>query len=278
MNTPGTMAPDQIRNAWDRIAVDFDRFATPLHIRLSEDALDRVGLRRGMRFLDVAAGSGSLSIPAARLGARVVATDIAPTMIERLAARARGEGLSNLEARVMDGHALDLEDDSFDVSGSQFGIMLFPDLPRGLRELVRVTRPAGRAMMITFGPPETVEFMGFFLAAVTAVVPGFTGLPTDPPPLPFQVADREVLRRKLADAGLKNIRVDTVDHDMEIRSGKHLWDLVTHSNPIGAQMVAGLTPEQRTTVHQVLDGMLRERSGGRTAILHNEVNIAIGTK
>jgi hypothetical protein len=39
-----------------------------------------------------------------------------------------------------------------------------------------------------------------------------------------------------------------------------------------------LTPEQRTTVHQVLDGMLRERSGGRTAILHNEVNIAIGTK
>jgi ubiquinone/menaquinone biosynthesis C-methylase UbiE len=272
------MAPDQIRNAWDRIAVDFDRFATPLHIRLSEDALGRVGLQRGMRFLDVAAGSGALSIPAARLGARVVATDIAPTMIERLAARARGEGLSNLEARVMDGHALDLEDDSFDVSGSQFGIMLFPDLPRGLRELVRVTRHAGQVMMIAFGPPATVEFLGFFLAAVTAVVPGFTGLPTDPPPLPFQVADREVLRRKLADAGLKNIRVDTVDHDMEIRSGKHLWDLVTHSNPIGAQMVAGLTPEQRTTVHQVLDGMLRERSGGRTAILHNEVNIAIGTK
>jgi ubiquinone/menaquinone biosynthesis C-methylase UbiE len=272
------MAPDQIRHAWDRIAEDFDRFATPLHIRLSEDALDRVGLRRGMRFLDVAAGSGSLSIPAARLGAQVVATDISPTMIERLAARARGEGLSNLEARVMDGHALDLEDDSFDVSGSQFGIMLFPDLPRGLRELVRVTRPAGRAMMIAFGPPQTVEFLGFFLAAVTAVVPGFTGLPTDPPPLPFQVADREVLRQKLADAGLQNIRVDTVDHAMEIRSGQHLWDLVTHSNPIGAQMVAGLTQEQRTTVHQVLDGMLRERSGGKTAILHNEVNIAIGTK
>jgi len=41
-----------------------------------------------MRLLDVAAGSGALAIPAARRGARVVATDISPAMIERLTARA----------------------------------------------------------------------------------------------------------------------------------------------------------------------------------------------
>jgi len=59
-----------------------------------------------MRFLDVAAGTGALSIPAARLGAQVMATDISPAMVKRLNARAREEGLPNLDARVMDGLAL----------------------------------------------------------------------------------------------------------------------------------------------------------------------------
>ena len=63
---------EQIRNAWDSIAAGYDEFVTPSGgWALPEDALRRVGLRPGMRFLDVAAGSGALSIPAARLGAQV---------------------------------------------------------------------------------------------------------------------------------------------------------------------------------------------------------------
>ena len=74
----------------------------------------------------------------------------------------------------MDGHALELEDDTFDVSASQLGVSLFPNLQRGLRELVRVTKP-GRVLIVAFGPPQKAEFFGFFLAAMQAVVPGFTG-------------------------------------------------------------------------------------------------------
>ncbi len=171
----------QIRDAWDTIAAGYDEFTTPKNMLLAEEALRRVGLRPGMRFLDVAAGSGALSIPAARFGAQVLATDIAPAMVERLNARARAEGLSNLEARLMDGHALELEDDTFDISGSQFGVMLFPDLPRGLSELAHVTKPGGHVLMVAFGPPTNAEFLTFFMGAMQAVVPDFTGLPTDPP-------------------------------------------------------------------------------------------------
>ena len=78
-----------------------------------------VGLEPGERFLDVAAGTGGLSLPAARLGARALATDWSPAMIERFEARVREEGLSKAEGRVMDCHGLDLPDDSFDVTGSQ---------------------------------------------------------------------------------------------------------------------------------------------------------------
>jgi SAM-dependent methyltransferase len=97
MTTPG-----QARDEWNGVAAGYDQFATPLVIPLAEQVLGRVDVRRGTRLLDVAAGTGALSLAAARLGAHVVATDIAPAMIERLQARAQQERLKNLQGRVMD--------------------------------------------------------------------------------------------------------------------------------------------------------------------------------
>ncbi len=276
MSTQEVQGPGEV---WDALAAGYDEYFTPINMHLSEDALGRVDLRPGMRFLDVAAGTGALSIPAAARGAEVLATDISPAMIEYLQARARRDGITNLEARVMDGHALDLDDDIFDVSGSQFGIMLFPDLPLGLRELVRVTKPGGRAVVIAFGPPPKLEFLGFFLGALKAVVPGFTGLPMDPPPLPFQVADPQRLGSALTDAGLEDVRVETTTHRMEFHSGAHFWNAILTSNPIASMLTADLTPETTTEVKRVLDGMLREHAGGSgPAVLDAEVNIGIGRK
>ena len=183
-----TQEIQQTRTAWDEIATGYDELVTPSHMRLGKDALRRAGLRPGMRFLDVAAGSGALSIPAARLGAQVLATDVAPRMLERLEQRARKEDL-DLETKVMDGHALELEDESFDLSGSQFGVMLFLDMPRGIAELARVTRSDGTVVVVAFGSVKNVEFFGFFVRAIQVAVPGFTGPPMDPPPLPFQLQD-----------------------------------------------------------------------------------------
>jgi 2-polyprenyl-3-methyl-5-hydroxy-6-metoxy-1,4-benzoquinol methylase len=92
------------RAAWDKIAPGYDRTNTPTQKWLGNEGLRRAKVRAGMRFLDVAAGSGALSIPAARLGAQVLATDLSPVMLELLRARARTEGL-DIETRVMDGRA-----------------------------------------------------------------------------------------------------------------------------------------------------------------------------
>jgi ubiquinone/menaquinone biosynthesis C-methylase UbiE len=267
------------RNAWDRIAAGYDETQHAQGAAPSEDALALVGVRSGTRFLDVAAGAGGLSLPAARLGAEVLATDLSPRMIERLLARARAEGLDNLEARVMDGHALGLEDDTFDVSGSQFGVMLFPDLPRALKEMARVTKPGGRVLLTVLGPPAQVEFLGTFTGAVQAVVPGFEGLPANPPPLEFQVADPEKLRGSLAEAGLKDVRVEPGAYILEFESGQQMWNWVLNSNPLAEKMIADLREEQRAEVRQVLDRMLHQRSSGSgPAVLTNPVNIGIGTK
>ncbi len=278
MTTQQAPSIEQIRGAWNGIAGGFDEFVTPETMRLGKEVVRRLGLRPGTRLLDVAAGSGALSIPAARLGADVVATDLAPAMIERLNARARAEGLSTLRGRSMDGHALELDDDTFDVAVSVNGVSLFPDMARGLAELVRVTRPGGRVVIVAFGPIETVEFIVFVNSAVRAAAPGVTTVPTDPPPLPFQAADPDVLRERLADAGLREVRIDTITWETAFDSVAHLWRVFTASNPIGAQLVAGLSDAQRAEAAHVLDGMLRERSAGAPgALLRAEVNIGTGT-
>jgi ubiquinone/menaquinone biosynthesis C-methylase UbiE len=265
-------------DAWNDIATGYDAYVTPTHFWLGGEALRHVGLRKGMRFLDVAAGSGALSIPAARLGARVTSTDISPVMLEQLVARARGEGL-DVETSVMDGHALELDDETFDVAGSQFGVMLFPDLPRGVRELARVTKRGGRVLLVAYGAPDQIEFLGFFIHAMQAAVPGFAGLPDDPPPLPFQVADPRKLHTAFTDAGLTDVRVETIVETLSFDSGARMWDWVTNSNPIGRMLVADLSDSQRTEVRRQLDGMLRKRAGGGgTALLTNPINIGIGTR
>jgi hypothetical protein len=103
----------------------------------------------------------------------------------------------------------------------------------------------------------------------------------DPPPLPFQLQDPEKLRRELAEAGLKDIHVETITEKLEFQSGKQLWDWLVNSNPIVGMVLAelNLMEEQTAVVRQALDNMVRERSGGsEAAVLTNPINIGIGTK
>jgi ubiquinone/menaquinone biosynthesis C-methylase UbiE len=275
----GTAQQAHPPEAWDAVAKGYDRYVAPQEVDLANEALRLAALEPGERFLDVAAGTGGLSLPAARLGAQVLATDLSPAMIERFEARVREEGLSSARGRVMDCHALDLPDDSFDVTGSQFGVMLVPDQPRAIREMVRTTKPGGRVLVIAYGPPPELEFLQLFIGALKAVAPAFTGIPDDPPPLEFQASDPEVLRERLIDAGLKEVRVERTAERPAFRSGQEMWDWVLFGNPLPGMLVADLTDDRRARLREVLDGMLRERAdaNGR-AVLTNAVNIGIGTK
>lgn len=268
------------RAAWDRIAPGYDRTNTPSQQWIAGEGLRRAGLAAGERFLDVASGSGALALPAARLGARVVAVDQSPVMLDLLQARAREEEL-DVETRVMDGHDLQIADDRFDLVASQFGVMLFPDMPQGLREMRRVARPGGRVLVHAYGDPHRIEFLRFLVGAVQSVRPEFEGPPQDPPPLEFQLADPDRFREELAAAGLGDVRVETVTETTEFESGEALWEWVIWSNPI-VECILGsldLTSEERDAVRQALDARVRERAAGKGAArLTAPVHIGLGTK
>jgi SAM-dependent methyltransferase len=265
--------------AWDAIAALYDRHVAPGEADLATAGLRLARLQAGDTFLDVAAGPGGLSLPAALLGAKVLATDWSPKMIEHFNARAVAEGL-DAEGRVMECHALDLPDDHYDVTGSLFGVMLVPDQPGALREMVRVTKPGGRVLLIAYGDPAEFEALHVFVSAVQAVVPGFEGPPEDEPLLEFQVADPDVMQQRLVNAGLRNVIVDTSNQErLAVRTGQQLWDWIIGGNPIPGMLVADLTDGQRADIIGVLDGMVRERSAANgPAVLTAPLNIGVGTK
>lgn len=280
METQRSVASDatsDTRAQWDRIAPGYDRTNTVTQMAIAHEALRRAGLRRGMRLLDVASGSGALSIPAARLGAKVLAVDQSTTMLQLLRERARNEGLA-IETRVMDGHALALDDDRFDLVASQFGVMLFPDMPQGLREMVRVTAPGGTVLVVAYGDPHRIDFLNCFVRAVQAVRPTFEGPPDDPPPLEFQLADPQRLRRALETAGLGHVRVEAVEETTAFESGAALWDWIVSSNPIVERLLGELevTQDEVAKVRGAIGDEVRARAVHGVVRLRNPVNVGIG--
>ncbi len=273
-------APPDTSAAWDKIAPGYDRTNTELQIWLGNECVRRAGVRPEMRFLDFASGSGALSIPAARIGAKVVAIDQSSVMLKLLVQRAEREGLE-VATRVMDGHFLAFDDDSFDIAGSQFGVMLFPDMPRGIREMARVVKAGGRVLIIAYGSPHEIEFLGFFVEAIRKVRSNFDGPPMEPPPLPFQLSNPARLKSELERAGLSNVRVETITENTEFKTGKSLWEWIVWSNPIAEEILHHLELddlETETVKHALNDLVVKRRKGSDKAVLTNPINIGIGTK
>lgn len=130
------------------------------------------------RVLDVAAGSGNVAIPAARTGARVVATDLTPSLLEEGRRQAEREGLTVRWVEA-DAEQMPCDDGEHDVVLSCVGVMFAPHHQRAADELVRVCRPGGRIGLISWTPEG---FVGQLFATMRPyVAPPPPGV--QPPPL-----------------------------------------------------------------------------------------------
>src|SRR6476620_4012761 len=123
---------------------DFTRIAATM--RESGEALvQSLGITRGLDVLDLGSGDGTTALPLARLGANVLAVDIARNLVTAGRRRAAAEGLTNCRFEEGDASNLnELADASFDLVISIFGAMFAPKPFDVASEMVRVTRPGGR--------------------------------------------------------------------------------------------------------------------------------------
>jgi SAM-dependent methyltransferase len=121
-------------------------------LRPAAEALcDACAVSAGQEVLDVAAGDGNFALACAAEGASVVASDLAPGMVEQGRARSEGEGY-DIEWVEADAEELPFEDGRFDCVGSVFGAMIAPRPEVVAKELFRVVRPGNTVGMTAWSP------------------------------------------------------------------------------------------------------------------------------
>ena len=162
---------------------EYDRIAA-LILEMGRVVVAAAGVRSGQRVLDVGAGTGNATLPAAATGAEVVGTDITPQLLavgER-AARARGLEVS---WQLADAQDLPFDDDSFDVVLSCVGAMFAPDQRATARELLRVCRPGGTVALGNWTPGGAA---GRFFQVLGRYLPA-PGPDDGPPPTAWGVPE-----------------------------------------------------------------------------------------
>ncbi len=147
------------------------------HVIVAELLCGAVDVHAGERVLDVAAGSGNAALAAARRGARVTALDISERALTLARRRAELEALT-VETLVADAQELPVEDASFDVVISTFGVMFAADAGRAAGELLRICRPGGRIALANWTPDgyvgDTLAIIGRHTGPVAAANLGDT--------------------------------------------------------------------------------------------------------
>lgn len=192
-----------------------DRMIPGLGARLVELA----GIRAGGHVLDVAAGTGNASLPAARAGARVTALDITPQLLQIGAQRSADAGLE-IEWVHGDAQRMPYADGAFDHVLSCVGVQFCPDQRAAARELGRVCRAGGTVALAAWTP-------GSFIGQVLAAIAGATGAdPARPGPLDWGRED--ALAGLLRPAG-SEIAFHREHVDMPARSAEEWVDYMAQA-------------------------------------------------
>jgi len=169
-----TPAPNPNKALWEK--GDFTRIANTMR-ESGEDLVNRIGITKGLKVLDLGCGDGTTAVPSAQLGAEVLGVDIARNLVEAGNRRAAEYGLPNLTFREGDATNLQsIPDGEFDVVMSIFGAMFAPKPFDVAREMVRVTRPGGRVVMGNWIPNDPT-----LVAQILKIISAYT----PPPPEGF---------------------------------------------------------------------------------------------
>jgi ubiquinone/menaquinone biosynthesis C-methylase UbiE len=180
--------------------------------------IERLGLTEGVRWLDLACGTGAIAERAAEAGADVTGVDLSAGLIETAKERAQKQGL-DIDYRVGDCENLtEIDDASFDVVSSTCGIMFAPDHEATACELARVVKPGGRLALVNWEAEGGVGRMFKMMAPFQ---------PMPPPSSPFDWGNEARVKELLGNAFdlVFEHRVST----LRVPSGEEYWQLFSTS-------------------------------------------------
>lgn len=203
------------RYGWDLASADYESLWQAQLAPAHAATLELAALEPGQTVLDVACGTGLVSLAAARAvgpHGQVIGSDLSGRMVEAARRRARGAGLEHLRFARMDAERLDLPDASVDVVLCALGLMYLPDPGQALREMGRVLRPGGRVVLSVWGERARCGWAPLFPIVDAEVA-------SEVCPLFFALGQRDALARLCERAGLVQPELRRIETTLDYGSG-----------------------------------------------------------
>jgi SAM-dependent methyltransferase len=238
------------RDQWDASGAGYDAWGDTLLSLIRPAAvrmMERVGLHEGSSALELACGSGVLTVLLAeRVGdhGHVLATDLSPGMVELTRANLDRAGSSQVEVREMDGELLDVGDRRFDAVVSSLGLMFFPDPESSLRAQARAVLPGGRVGAIVISEAAANPFFSVPAQVIgqrAGIAPPAPGTPG-----PFALGAPGRLASLFESAGLSDVTCENTPATVRLESvDEHLRFL---KDAFGALhlLMAGMSEDEKT--------------------------------
>ena len=215
---------------WNAVADNYLDVNLPLLGMFSDVAMEKVQTAPGMRVIDVATGPGTLACRIAPSVERVDAIDFSPEMLGHCLARVAELGLANVYVQHGDAQALPFPNATFDLGFCMFGIMFLPDRPRGFRELYRVLRPGGRALLTSWAPIERSSYMQTRVNALRAADPDAPNTASEIARNVLTLEDPDLFAKEMHDAGFADVSVEPVVRERAFADADELFLSLTRGN------------------------------------------------
>lgn len=237
-------SPLQSPETWDAVAPAYRDTVRKHFYHYAEEIIRLAELKDTDHVLDVACGPGTVALRVAPRVSKVEAIDFSPGMIAEVSQSAKVEKLSNVTAQVMDASQLNFADASFDVAFCVFGFMFFPDRAKAFREMRRVLRPGGRALIATWGPIAERPMMKLGFDALAEALPDL------PAPTKGDLQSEPDCVRELTEAGFHDIQTNPFTASAHIDSAATYVDFMERGGAPFAALRKKLGEEKWAAAHK----------------------------
>ena len=242
---------EQQKNTWNKYATGWRKWDEILMTTMrpiGDSLINSLNLKGNEYVLDVASGTGEPGLTLSTLlpEGNVTGSDLSENMVRIANEHARERGIANYQSQQCDASEMPFEDNSFDHVICRFGIMFFPDIEMGLKEMTRVLKPGGKLSVAVWAAPE----LNSFITLMAMTVMEKLNLPKPPPDSPgiFRCAQPGMTSRLFSSVGLVDVSDNNLNGVATFESPENYWDIFSD---VAGPIMQALNSEPQEIIDEV---------------------------